>query len=333
MFQRVKKNMNNLVIVYRRFIKANARNSRYKKILKLFTGIVKFIFLQKPYVLIVETGTMCNIHCPTCPTPREIITGARKTRNMDFKHFKTIIDNSYKSFSAVVLYWTNEPLMNKDLVNMVRYCNALNLYTFISTNVMLLTGDKFKELTEAGLDELLVCVDGFSSETYEPFRKGAKFETVKNNIETVCKIKKELHAANPWIELQYVENKQNSQEIDVCREWAREIGVDGFRLQKLYVAKHLHNYKKLREKFYTEKMWDERNSPNLHTDNKICKTPDTQVCVLVNGEVTLCCYDIRGNCSYGNLLDNSFETIAKNKKYLEIKNKGKKRELSICKEC
>jgi len=216
---------------------------------------------------------------------------------------------------------------------MVRYCNALNLYTFISTNVMLLTGDKFKELTKAGLDELLVCVDGFSSETYEPFRKGAKFETVKNNIETVCKIKKELHAANPWIELQYVENKQNSQEVDACREWAGDIGVDGFRLQKLYVAKHLPDYKKLREEFYTEKMWEEKNSPAPPPDNKICKTPDTQVCVLVNGEVTICCYDIRGSCSYGNLLNNSFEDIAKNQKYSEIRNKGRKRGLSICKEC
>lgn len=325
--------MNNLVAIYRRFIKANARNFKYRKILKLLTGIVKFIFVRKPYVLIVETGTVCNIHCPTCPTPREIIAGARSARNMDFEHFKTIIDNSYKSFSAVVLYWTNEPLMNKDLVNMVRYCNELNLYTFISTNVMLLTGNKFKELIKAGLDELLVCVDGFSSETYEPFRKGAKFETVKNNIETVCKIKKELHAHNPWIELQYVENKQNSQEIAACREWAENIGVDAFRLQKLYVARHLNNYKKLREKFYTEKMWEEINSPGLHQNNKICKTPDTQVCVLVNGEVTICCYDIRGSYSYGNLLEHSFEDIAKNQEYREIRKKGKKRGLNICKEC
>jgi MoaA/NifB/PqqE/SkfB family radical SAM enzyme len=333
MLQRVRNTVNNLVVVYRRFIKANARNFRYRKVLKLFTGIVKFILIQKPYVLIVETGTVCNIHCPTCPTPREIITEARTARNMDFEDFKTIIDNSYKSFSAVVLYWTNEPLMNRDLADMVRYCNELNLYTFISTNVMLLTGNKFKELTEAGLDELLVCVDGFSSETYEPFRKGAKFETVKTNIETVCEIKKELHAANPWIELQYVENKQNSSEIPACREWARDIGIDGFRLQKLYVARHLHNFEKLREEFYTEKMWEDMNRPDLRPDNKICKTPDTQVCVLVNGDVTICCYDIRGSCSFGNLIEHSFEDIAKNQKYREIRKKGKKRGLSICKEC
>jgi MoaA/NifB/PqqE/SkfB family radical SAM enzyme len=333
MFRRIKKNMNKLVIIYRRFLKANARNFRYRKILKLFTGIAKYMFVGKPYVLIVETGTVCNIHCPTCPTPREIIAEARSARNMDFEHFKTIIDNSYKSFSAVVLYWTNEPLMNKDLADMVRYCNDLNLYTFISTNVMLLTGDKFKELIEAGLDELLVCVDGFSAETYEPFRKGAKFETVKNNIETVCKIKKELNALNPWIELQYVENKQNSQEIAACREWAGNIGVDAFRLQKLYVARHLNDYRKLREEFYTETMWAEINSTGPNPDNKKCKTPDTQVCVLVNGDVTICCYDIRGSCSYGNLLEHSFEDIAKNRKYREIRNRGKKRGLSICKEC
>ncbi|MHA2283962.1 MAG: radical SAM/SPASM domain-containing protein [Promethearchaeota archaeon] len=294
---------------------------------------MKFFFLYKPYILVVETGTICNIDCPTCPTPRKIINRERSAKNMDFNNFKKIIDNSHKSFVAVLLYWSNEPLLNRDLVKMVRYCNELNLYTFISTNMTLLTGKKFKELIQAGLDELLVCVDGFSTETFEHFRKGAKFEKVKKNIETICKIKKELKADTPWIEIQYIETKQNSEEIASCKKWAAEIAINGFRVQEIYIARHLNDYKKLRDEFYTEKMWEKRHYKKLQTGMKTCKTPDTQVCVLVDGQVTICCNDIKGICTYGNLLKDSFESIAKNKKYLEIKKKGMKRDLSICKLC
>ena len=296
-------------------------------------AVMKYILFRKPALLMVETGTICNLNCPTCPTPREVVVGARPAKNMEFEIFKKIIDNSHKSFSGVTLYWSNEPLLNKNIARMVRYCNELNLYTFISTNAMLLTENIFKELVNAGLDELLVCVDGFSSETYERFRRGAKLETVKKNIETICKIKKELKAVNPWIEIQYVETKQNSIEISSCMKWSQEIGVDGFRVVKLAITQHLHDAEKLRDEFYTDKMWEERNKEAYQNGKKICTQPDWQASVLVNGQLTICCMDIRGVCSYGNLLENSFKSITAHNRYSELKKKSRKRELSICQKC
>lgn len=333
MFNKVRNAIIKVTIIYNRYLKAGIQKNRYKKIIKLVVSIIKFLSLRKPYILIVETGTICNINCPTCPTPRDIVVGERTVKNMDFDNFRKIIDNSYKSFSAVLLYWSNEPLLNKNIAKMVRYCNELNLYTFISTNVMLLTGKKFQELSESGLDELLVCVDGFSPDTYEPFRKGAKFETVRKNIENICKIKRESNAVNPWIEIQYIETKENSKEITLCKEWADKIGVDSFRVQSLYITKHLTDFQKLREEFYTEKNWEEKDRNNSLKGNKVCRNAESTVCVLVNGQTTICCYDIKGTYSYGNLLDDSFKNITNNKKYSEITSKGKNHELSICKKC
>lgn len=331
MLRNIRNTLRKFITFYNGFIKKDIQKKKYKKVIKLFGGIAKFILFRKPYVLIVETGTICNLDCPTCPTPREIVVGARTARNMDLDTFKKIIDNSYKSFSAVLLYWSNEPLLNKDIAEMVHYCNSLNLYTFISTNVMPLNEKITRQLIEAGLDEMLLCLDGFSSATYERFRKGAKFETVKRNIETVCRIKKESNAANPWIEIQYVETKQNAQEISSCREWAKDIGVDGFRVQPLYITKHLSDFVKLRDEFYTEESWRERRERD--SAKRVCRNADSTVCVLVNGKSTICCYDIRGDYSFGNLLVDSFRSIEKNQKYMEIKKKGKRRELGICRKC
>jgi len=333
MFRNIRNTLRKFINFYNGFIKKDIQKKRYRKVFKLLSGITKFVLLKKPYVLMVETGTVCNLNCPTCPTPREIIIGARTARNMTFDDFKKIIDNSYKSFSAVVLFWSNEPLLNKEIARMVSYCEELSLYTFISTNVMLLTEEKIRELIDSGLDELLVCIDGFSAATYEHFRKGAKFETVKGNIESLCKIKKELKALNPWIEIQYIETKQNSEEIASCQEWAEKIGVDKFRLQPLYITKHLKDFKKLGDEFCVEEEWEERYKKNYLDGDNACKNPDSTVCVLINGQLAICCYDIENTYRFGNLLNNSFENIAKDKKYLEIKGKGRKRGLSICKKC
>jgi MoaA/NifB/PqqE/SkfB family radical SAM enzyme len=331
MFQKTDGTIKALAMLYNRFVKPNLQRKRYRKITKLFIGIAKYLLFKKPYILIVETGTVCNLTCPTCPTPREIVAGSRSVKNMELDSFRKIITNAHKSFSAVLLYWSNEPLLNRNIADMVRFCNTLNLHTFISTNVMLLSEETGRGLIGAGLDELLVCLDGFSAKTYEPFRRGAKFETVKRNIENVCRIKKEMKAVNPWVEIQYIETKQNSEEIASCREWARGAGVDGFRVQPLYITRHLNDFEKLRNEFYSAKDWAEANEKNSR--EHICKNADSTVCVLVNGQLTVCCYDIKGTFSFGNLLEDSFEDIAKGEKYSGIKRKGARRELSICRKC
>jgi len=325
--------MKKIGIFYKKFLKADIQKNRYGRITKMFVAVMKYILFKKPALLMVETGTICNLNCPTCPTPREIVVGSRPAKNMEFDTFKKIIDNAYKSFSGITLYWSNEPLLNKNIARMVRYCNELNLYTFISTNGMLLTDSIFKELINAGLDELLVCVDGFSPETYERFRRGGKLDTVKKNIETICNIKKELKAASPWIEIQYVETKQNSKEIASCMKWSQESGVDGFRVVKLAITQHLHDAERLREEFYTEKRWEQRYKETHQAGKRLCTLPDWQASVLVNGQLTICCMDIRGDCSYGNLLENSFKSITADNRYSELKKKSRKRELSICQKC
>lgn len=321
--------MQRLAAFYKRFIK----NKSFRKTAKLFSAIARFVLFRKPYILIVETGTVCNINCPTCPTPRGIVAGSRTAGNMDLESFKKMIGNAHRAFSAVLLYWSNEPLLNRDIAGMVRSCNEKDLYTFISTNVMLLNEEKGRELIEAGLDELLVCVDGFSPETYEHFRKGAKFETVKRNIEGFCETRRRLNASNPWIEIQYIETKQNSHEIDACRTWAKEAGVDGFRVQSLYITEHLQDFQRLREEFCTEKDREVLDIKNSLKGKKVCRNAESTVCVHMNGQLTICCYDIKGDFSYGNLLESPFENIAASKRYQEIRSKGRRHKLSICKKC
>jgi hypothetical protein len=121
--------------------------------------------------------------------------------------------------------------------------------------------------------------------------------------------------------------------VAACREWATEIGVDRFRLQPLYITKHLRDFKKLGDEFCTEKNWEEMYENNSLNGRDTCKNPASTVCVLVNGKLAICCYDIKNTYRFGSLLENSFERLAKDKKYLEIKRKGEKRGLSICKDC
>lgn len=187
-----------------RVIKTLLKNKRYDKLFQLVKVDLKHKLFNEPISLIVETGTTCNIRCPTCPAPRDIIVSCRPKPFMSLKEFKTIIDNSNNKFFYVRQYWSNEPLLNKDTEEMIKYCDKKGLFSSISTNATLLTEERARKLIESGLDEIILSFDGLTKEVYEDFRYGANFEIVKKNIETLCRLKKEMNSLTPWTELQFI---------------------------------------------------------------------------------------------------------------------------------
>ena len=101
---------------------------------------------------------------------------------MSLENYKKIIDNIKNSISVVMPWFSNEPLLIPHLVEMLKYAAQNNMYTMVSTNAALLNEQKARELLDSGLDEILLCLDGTTKESYEPFRKGAAFEEVFQNI-------------------------------------------------------------------------------------------------------------------------------------------------------
>lgn len=296
----------------------NIRKGNFSKPWHFAKAVFKYRVIGYPYVALIEIGSYCNLRCPTCPTPGDKIH--RKKELMSFDNFKKIIDNIKNSVHIVLLYFTNEPLLNQDVFRMVKYAHQNNLYTEISTNAVLLNQEKTKELLESGLDRIILDLDGTTKESYEQFRVGADFEKVFKNISYFCGQKQALGAKKPFIELQFVLNRLNQNEVDDIKTIAKDLKVDHLCIRSFGLGEYAYSEKERKElsdKFfpdtskYRQKVRYKEDGGKLKIKNSPVKCPlaKSHVVVLTDGRVAMCCYDLRGEYIYGNALSYKLKNI------------------------
>lgn len=180
-----------------------------------------------PLTLAIESTAKCNLFCPMCP--RETIYFP--PRDMELSLFKKIIDEAREFLEFAVPYGSGEPLLNASIYEMIGYCRALGVPTGISTNATVLTEKASRMLIEAGLDYIIFAFDGATAETFEKYRKGAKFDKVRSNILTFLRVKGELRSKIFCI-VQVVRLKDNCRELpDIVRMWRVE-GINEVRIKK-----------------------------------------------------------------------------------------------------
>lgn len=325
---------------------APIKSGRPLKVLHLFKIAIKHKLFDYPNLAIIETTNTCNLNCPTCTTPRHIL--GRPPRIMTMEEFKKNIDQIKNYTHIAFLYNTNEPLMSPHLAEMIKYCDKQNMYTLISTNAALLDEEKTNEILNAGLDEILLCLDGMSKESYNPFRLGADFEAVKNNIKYFCSEKHKRGLARPYLELQFILTKLNQHEVGLIREFAKEIGADRLRIKSCAIGEYAYSkekQKELSEKFlptldeYKNKVLYEKKEDGEIVMKRNrgskweCKLAKTQLCILADNRLAVCCYDIKGQYICGDLNSQTMKEIVKSDRYKKIRKMAKEGKLPLCDIC
>ncbi|XOB42192.1 MAG: radical SAM/SPASM domain-containing protein [Candidatus Nealsonbacteria bacterium] len=292
---------------------------------------------------IIETGNYCNIRCPTCTTPHNKIH--RKKELMSFDNFKKVIDNIKDSVHVILVYNSNEPLLHPDICRMINYAHKNNLYTLISTNVTLLDEKMAKALFVSGLDEILLCLDGVTKESYEPFRLGANFETVMKNIKHFCQQKQNLGLRKPFIELQFILNKFNQNEVKDIKKLAKELKVDRLHVKSFALGEYAYSEKEIKElskKFYPDteeyrqKVIYSRKQNGLLKAKKFplkCSLVRSQFVVLVDGRISMCCYDLNGKYIYGSALNKRAKDVWFSPKAKSVRKLAKNRKYPLCQVC
>lgn len=149
------------------------------------TALETVIPLSSPFVLFVDPSDACNFKCRFCPTSdRDLMKSVQRPwRQMPLEIFKKIVVDM-KQFKQKVrvlrLYKDGEPLLNKNLAEMVSYAKKMDVSDKIdmTTNAALLTRDKGLALVEAGLDRINISIYGVSDKNYADF-SGVKIEFAK----------------------------------------------------------------------------------------------------------------------------------------------------------
>ncbi|MFQ5649692.1 MAG: radical SAM/SPASM domain-containing protein [bacterium] len=280
-----------------------------------------------PQIIQVQTQYGCNARCVFCPMGREQNQIKGRMNNATFERIvKEAVDNRVKVLSP---YLQNDPLVDKHLherIAIIRAVRRRKIYpkTKIITNGGLLTEERAYNLIRAGLEYIVFSVHGVDKQIYDDIMQGPTFETVIENIERLVRIKEELGAKNPHIEVWAVLTKEVQAQLDQTKHFWKTRGIR-FKGRQL----------------------DNRANPDIVDTSAMasddvewryahyCTIPYWRAWILWNGDMVLCCVDWERSAVFGNIHEESIKDIWNGADYRAYRQRMKDRDLAgtLCENC
>jgi MoaA/NifB/PqqE/SkfB family radical SAM enzyme len=182
-----------------------------------------------PRSIYLEPTSRCNEFCQQCP---RTLLSREEDRDLSFEDFRFIVDQ-FPVLDRVVLHGLGEPLLNKELPQMICYLKERGTYVLFNSNGIALTPRRGQALIDAGLDEYRLSMDGATRETYARIRGVDAFEKIWRNIKIFLEMQKAQHASKPAVSLWFTAMKENLRELPGLIELAAESGIREVHLQRL----------------------------------------------------------------------------------------------------
>ncbi len=181
-----------------------------------------------PVEFIVETTAKCNLYCPMCP--RE--TYKQPKEDMSDAVFERLAADASQSAEHMMLIGLGEPFLDPKIFDRIGSCEKHGIHSLLSTNGTLLDEAACQRILSSPLAHVTLSFDGATKESFEFYRKGAKFEKVRDNFLRLARMKA-AQRRGPQIVVQMVRMERNAGEVDeFIRFWTRQPGVDQVRVKE-----------------------------------------------------------------------------------------------------
>jgi radical SAM protein with 4Fe4S-binding SPASM domain len=296
-----------------------------------------------PEIIRIEPVGRCNykcIHC-TVPTGKDGPNNRQILPKEDFDYrINQFISNGYVP-RVVVLHHGGEPLLNENLSYFVKELKKIGVdKVSITTNASILTEKRSKELIQSGLDEIRFSFDGESPEENNYIRINSNFFRDADNVKGFLKIRRELHRENlkviinnvqiiDWDGVSYFPAKNKNplyHKVDVpsyiTEYFSNELGEIEISSAAAIVFPYLEESENFDIIEYES------------TKPKYCGRLFETFTILTDGNVALCCNDLKGELILGNIYQKTIFEIWNDNKYDKIrKNFRKQKYCDLCSNC
>ena len=180
-----------------------------------------------PVEYIVETTAKCNLYCPMCP--RE--SHPQPKADMAADIFEALVRQSGKTAEHMMLIGLGEPFMDPRIFERIELCHRHSISSLLSTNGTFLDEKLAARVLDSPLEQITLSFDGAKKETFEFYRKGAKFEKVRDNFVRFARMKLE-RASRLQVVVQMVKMDGNAAEVDdFIAFWSAVPGIDQIRIK------------------------------------------------------------------------------------------------------
>lgn len=243
----------------------------------------------RPRLILVELTNRCNLNCVFCNhrhrTDFPEYDGS--PQDMDFDLYKKIVDETTSHAWIIHPNGCGEPLLYPHIVEAIEYASERGKKTWFFTNATLLDRKMTKALLEANLTRILFSVDGCDKQSYEPFRVGASWDAVVENIAYFVETTRSGgYETMPRMRI-CLTPENESIEKEIVGFW-HNLGIEHVRTVNEIVIPPPSEF------LYPSK-WSSRGMKFS------CRKINRHLTVNVTGKVVLCCVDYLGAYVLGDL--------------------------------
>jgi radical SAM protein with 4Fe4S-binding SPASM domain len=285
----------------------------------------QFYLADFPLCLDLESAFVCNLRCVMCyihqiegydTTPREKHFLPTETA------FKLIDEGREHGLPSLKLTGRGEPLLNRDLERIISHAKKSGvLDVLFNTNATLLTEERAKKLIHAGLDQIIVSLDGATAETYNRIRIGSNYNRVIRNIETFLEIRQRMGRGKPRLQVQMVCMQDTVQDIvafvDRWRPLANRVNLIRYKDYTTDNSRPAHLYQTKFRKVPCRQLWQ-------------------RLLVTSTGDIHMCCGDFRMRHPIGNVREHTLHQVWHGRKLNAIRRQhrdGRFDNLPLCQNC
>lgn len=279
----------------------------------------------KPVVFQVELTNHCPMTCQMCPRTHSM---QRPLGYMSEDIFRRIVDQAAPGTADMFLHHFGDSLVHPQIGDFIGYASRRGIRTYLSANPVLLTKPRIKALVDNGLHELVLSLDGVTSQTSQAVRGPAarNVAMAERRIGELIEYRAQAGTARPSIILQIVRQRQNEHEIEAwLAKWQAVPGLDRVKV-KSYVT-----WDGREEQINSLRIDQSAADPSL-----VCNKPWTSVTILWDGRVVPCCFDYNAILTLGSVADQTLEEIWRGEPLAQLRKAHREQDLSgvtLCAKC
>jgi hypothetical protein len=278
-----------------------------------------------PRTLQIQTFTGCNADCIFCPYGETYETQPKGKMPIDL--FRRIVDEAAEhKVRRISPYLMNEPLMDRDLCDKIRYINAKNpgCKVVVTSNGHFLTPPVVDQLLDLGdgLHELYVSFQGIDKDTYHRTMRGnMDFDRTLANVDHFLETQRTRGLTRPklWITM-----------VDTAVIDARK-AVAYWRSRG--VASKYTTLENRGGNIRDAETFSRTRAMSTYTT---CTRLFKQAYIMFNGDLVLCCVDYSRKQVLGNVTDSSVYQVWNGSVAREIRRRYLAHEfdgLPLCGDC
>lgn len=240
----------------------------------------------------IEITNICNLKCEFCiPCKREL-------NMINVSNFEEIVKKIHKYTNIVALHVKGEPLLHKNLKEILDILEKYNLKANITTN-----GTLIKE--NLGILKNAKCIKQLNFSLHSFLQNDHMSDLyLKNIFDCVSKLENITISYRLW-------NLETIKENDINDTIIKEL-ESYYKLDNLKEKLKLKNAFEINENIYInqdiEFTWPDINGEEIIEKGK-CWALRKQIAILVDGTVVPCCLDNNGDIPLGNILEEDLEEI------------------------